>query len=282
MRTHVTIGDFSRATHLTVKTLRHYHEVGLLEPAEIDPDSGYRYYSNEQIPMAQVIKRLRGLDMPVPDVKAVVSATEPEARNRLIVAHLNRLEDELTRTRAAVGELRSLLDGPAAERAIEHRTERATPALAVSALVAREEALTWWQGALGELGAAVRAQGLEPSGPPGGMFASELFQDGRGEATVFIPVAGEVRSIGRVAPLTMPGAELAVTVHRGGLSGIDIAYGQLAAYVMSHEIAVDGPLRERYPLGLLDTPDSECWETEIGWPVFRADGRPCPGSYSSR
>jgi DNA-binding transcriptional MerR regulator len=38
----LTIGDFSRATHLSVKTLRHYHRVGLLAPADVDADTGYR------------------------------------------------------------------------------------------------------------------------------------------------------------------------------------------------------------------------------------------------
>jgi DNA-binding transcriptional MerR regulator len=38
----LTIGAFSRLTHLSIKTLRYYHEVGLLEPAVVDPDSGYR------------------------------------------------------------------------------------------------------------------------------------------------------------------------------------------------------------------------------------------------
>ena len=53
MRTRVTIGDFSRASYLSVKTLRHYHEIGLLEPSEVDPDNGYRHYSEDQIPLAQ-------------------------------------------------------------------------------------------------------------------------------------------------------------------------------------------------------------------------------------
>jgi DNA-binding transcriptional MerR regulator len=48
----LTIGDFSRITHLTVKTLRRYHEVGLLEPAEVDPQTGYRYYAAVQVPKA--------------------------------------------------------------------------------------------------------------------------------------------------------------------------------------------------------------------------------------
>ena len=55
----LTVGDFSRATHLSVKTLRHYHQAGLLEPAAVNPDTGYRYYSAGQIPTAQVIRRLR-------------------------------------------------------------------------------------------------------------------------------------------------------------------------------------------------------------------------------
>ena len=102
MRPRVTIGDFSRASHLSVKTLRHYHEVGLLEPSEVDPGNGYRYYAEDQIPLAQVIRRLRGLQMPVAEVKSVLAAPDPEARNRLIVAHLDRLEGDLARTRALV------------------------------------------------------------------------------------------------------------------------------------------------------------------------------------
>src|SRR3954463_3325566 len=74
MRTRVTIGDFSRASHLSIKTLRHYHEAGLLEPSEVDPTNGYRYYSEDQIPAAQVVRRLRDLQMPVAEVRAVLAA----------------------------------------------------------------------------------------------------------------------------------------------------------------------------------------------------------------
>jgi DNA-binding transcriptional MerR regulator len=55
----LTIGDFSRATHLSVKTLRHYHRVGLLAPADVDAGNGYRRYTAGQIPAAQVIRRFR-------------------------------------------------------------------------------------------------------------------------------------------------------------------------------------------------------------------------------
>jgi DNA-binding transcriptional MerR regulator len=90
----LTVGDFSRITHLSVKTLRHYHEVGLLAPATVNPGTGYRYYSADQVPAAQVIRRLRDLEMPVGEVKAVLAADDAADRNALIAAHLDRLEAE--------------------------------------------------------------------------------------------------------------------------------------------------------------------------------------------
>lgn len=271
MGSRVTIGDFARASHLSVKTLRHYHDVGLLEPSEVDPDNGYRYYSEEQIPAAQVIRRLRGLQMPVPDVKAVLAATDSEVRNRLIVEHLNRLEDDLAQTAAAVSELRDLLERPEVPRPIEHRTVAPTPAAGIQAMIDREDALAWWRGALGELQATVGAQALSATGPGGGLYASEIFQHGRGEATVFIPTEESVKPIGRVVQLLIPEAELAIARHDGSLVDIDLTYGELGAYAMKHEISLDGPLRENYLRGFLDTPDVEEWQTEIGWPIFRAD-----------
>jgi DNA-binding transcriptional MerR regulator len=268
MPARVTIGDFSRASHLSVKTLRHYHEVGLLEPSAVDPDNGYRYYSEDQIPVAQVIRRLRALQMPVAEVKSVLAAPDSDARNRLIVEHFDRLESELAQTRAAVGELRNLLE-PQAPYPIEHRTVPPTPAIGIQQTVDRDDIFAWWQGALGELHATIRAAGLSATGPPGGLYASEIFQHGRGEATVFIPTDGTVKAVGRVVSLIVPGAELAVARHHGSPSDIDLTYGQLGAYVIKHEISVDAPLRENYLRGLTETADTGEWDTEIGWPIFR-------------
>jgi DNA-binding transcriptional MerR regulator len=244
--------------------------VGLLEPSEVDPGNGYRYYAEDQIPVAQVIRRLRGLQMPVAEVKAVLAAPDPEARNQLIVGHLDRLEGDLARTRAAVIELRGLLDRSETPRAVEHRTVPSSAAIAIQETVDREDLLAWWQGALGELHAILGAQGLQPTGPVGGMYASEIFQHGRGDATVFIPTDGAARPVGRVERLVVPPAELAIMLHRGSLANGDLTYGELGAHVIRHEISVEGPLREYYLVGFLETDDSDQWETEIGWPIFRA------------
>ncbi len=273
----LTVGDFSRATHLSIKTLRHYHQVGLLEPATVNPETGYRYYSAGQIPAAQVIRRLRDLEMPVADVKAVLAAPDAPARNALIAAHLDRLEAGLAQTRTAVESLRDLLRSPDGPASIEHRSVPATAAAAVGAVVDRADLLAWWQGALGELRATARAQGLHATGPSGGVFASELLQEDRGQATVFIPVEGAVRPIGRVASLVIPAAELAIISHRGSLADADLRYAKLGSYATTHEISIDGPLREYYLRGAADTPDEAEWRTEIGWPIFRADGSPAYG-----
>ena len=271
MRARVTIGDFSRASHLSVKTLRHYHEVGLLEPDEVDPGTGYRYYSEDQIPVAQVIRRLRGLQMPVADVKAVLAAPDPDVRNRLIVAHLDRLEGELAQTRAAVAELRGLLTRPTSPRAVEYRTVPATAAIAIRATIDREDVLAWWQGALGELRATLGAQGLQAGGA-GRWRLRERDLPARPRRRDRVHPDRRGGSRGRTRrTLDRPAAELAIMLHCGSLADDDLTYGELAAHVMRHEISVDGAVREYYLVGFLDTADSGEWKTEIGWPIFRSD-----------
>jgi effector-binding domain-containing protein len=88
-----------------------------------------------------------------------------------------------------------------------------------------QDASAWYQGALGELYALLAAQRITPVGPAGGIYANELFSDERGETTVFLPCAESVRETGRVVQLVVPEVELAVIVHTGGHSDVDLAYG---------------------------------------------------------
>jgi DNA-binding transcriptional MerR regulator len=82
MRLGLSIGEFAQLTHLSVRTLRRYHEAGLLEPASVDPASGYRYYTSAQIPAAQVIHRLRELDMPLAEVSTILATEDPMLARR--------------------------------------------------------------------------------------------------------------------------------------------------------------------------------------------------------
>jgi DNA-binding transcriptional MerR regulator len=267
------IGDFSRATHLSVKMLRHYHEIGLLEPVDVDADTGYRRYAAEQIVNAQIIRRFRDLDMPLDDIHAVLDAPDVESRNQVIASHLARLESNLARTQEAVTSLRDLLDHPRASPAIGHRDLPAAPAAVITDIVDRSDALTWYQGAIGELTATLAAQEINLTGPAGGVFETELFTDDRGRATIFLPCHPSPRPVGRVGSTVIPPAELATIVHPGPHTDIDRTYGALAAYVTQHALAVDGPIREYYLVGPAETRNESLWRTEVGWPIFETRPR---------
>ena len=131
MTVRLTIGEFSKMTYLSVKALRHYHDVGLLEPADIDPASGYRHYSADQVPTAQAIRRFRDLDMPIEQVRVVLQAPDLATRNRAILDHLEAMQEQLERTQHTVASLHALLTTPSAPKPITYRTLAATPALAV-------------------------------------------------------------------------------------------------------------------------------------------------------
>jgi DNA-binding transcriptional MerR regulator len=268
----LTIGEFSRITHLSIKTLRRYHEAALLQPAYVDRHTGYRYYSLDQVPTAQVIHRFRQLGMPVREVAELVGVTDPDARAALIAGHLGRLEIQLDQTRAAVVSLRRLLrPDPAPLEVRRHRRPAATVA-AVRDVIDLSDVLAWYDTAMSELNAVLGAVGAVRTGPPGGLYDDELFTEERGAAAVYIPVT-DPPSQGAVEPLVIPATDLATTIHVGPHDDIDITYAALGSYVSLQALQVAGPVHEIYHVGPRDTDDSSQWRTEIGWPVFQTT--PC-------
>ena len=75
--------------------LRHYHDVGLLQPAYVDPESGYRYYAAAQSEAAEVIGILRSIDMPVRDIQRLLADPSEGNVREILASHRARLEDRL-------------------------------------------------------------------------------------------------------------------------------------------------------------------------------------------
>ncbi|MGA0567454.1 MerR family transcriptional regulator [Rathayibacter sp. KR2-224] len=269
----VSIGDFSRMTHLTVKALRYYHDVGVLEPASVDPSSGYRRYATDQVPVAQVVKRLRALDMPIDEVREVVSSPDVESRNRTIAAHLKRMEAQLAKTNDAVASLRALLGSEGhRDGAVSFRTRAAQTVLAIDEQVDMERVGPWLLAALGELVEAAGRLHVELHGAPGTLFYPELFEEGRGRLTAFVPVRegrGEGIRSGRVEWVELPAGDSAVMLHVGSHADMDTTYGELGSYVAQRAIGVTGPIREDFLVSALDTDREADYRTEVSWPVFR-------------
>jgi serine/threonine protein phosphatase PrpC/DNA-binding transcriptional MerR regulator len=89
----LTIGEFARAARLTPKALRLYAERGLLPPAAVDPESGYRLYAPAQLEWARLIGELRTIGMSLAEIR-VVSGLEPAAAARLVAAYWQRVSAE--------------------------------------------------------------------------------------------------------------------------------------------------------------------------------------------
>ncbi len=269
MQVLLPIGDFSRMTHLSVKALRHYHEIGLLEPADVDSSTGYRFYEPGQVATAQVIRRFRDLGMPLEQVKEVIEAPDVASRNRAIVGHLERMERQLANTQSTVASLRALLEEPMTPASVEYRSVGSALTLAISESVGVAEVEEWWVGAFDELYRVIGGSGSRPVGPGGALYHKEIFELERGVVVAFVPVGSEVAARGRTEIFEVPAAELAVMLHEGPFADLDQTYGALGTHVAERAIGVEGPIREYYLVTPADTDDESKHRTEVCWPIFQ-------------
>jgi DNA-binding transcriptional MerR regulator len=100
----LSIGRFSRLCGLSVGALRHYGSFGLLPPARVDPDTGYRFYAHRQLESARLIARLRAVEMSLPEIRAAIGL--PPAELRVAVArHRARMEARTVRLQRIVHQL---------------------------------------------------------------------------------------------------------------------------------------------------------------------------------
>jgi DNA-binding transcriptional MerR regulator len=105
------IGRFSRLTGVGVKALRHYDEVGLLTPAAIDDETGYRFYSLDQVDRAEAIRLLRRLDMPLEEIRSALAAEDPAELRKALVSHQRQIAIRDAALRASRDKLQRLIDG---------------------------------------------------------------------------------------------------------------------------------------------------------------------------
>lgn len=102
------IGEVSKLFHISVSSLRHYETIGLLTPAYVSPDSGYRYYGTEQFEVLNTIRYLRALDIPLPEI-------EDFLKNR----DIDRMETKLLQQKQVV--LKKQQELKRIEQKIDHR-----------------------------------------------------------------------------------------------------------------------------------------------------------------
>jgi Transcriptional regulator, effector-binding domain/component len=90
-----TIGQLSKLFNVKVPTLRYYGEIGLLEPAKVDPKTHYRYYSTEQFERLNVISYLRALNLSIESIKNFFDARETSKLEEMLYEQKQQVEKQI-------------------------------------------------------------------------------------------------------------------------------------------------------------------------------------------
>ncbi|MER5457710.1 MerR family transcriptional regulator [Micromonospora sp. NPDC002389] len=128
-----SIGEVARDSGLTVSALRFYDAAGVLVPALVDPVTGYRRYTDDQVASARLVAGLRRVGLPVAEIAQAVRA-EPAVVHRLLDTQLRRLADGLADARREVSRIRALLPVEESHAATRLTLDRAGLAAAVDAV----------------------------------------------------------------------------------------------------------------------------------------------------
>lgn len=170
----MSIGNFSRASFLSVKALRAYHEGGLLVPARVDPATGYRIYHAAQLIDAAVIHRLRSLDLPLKQIREILDARDPAVTAKILDEHRRAKESELDAITRIVSQLQADADVPAAHTPVHERDEPHQHTLAFRGAARLDEFSAFLGHAYATLGEVLVSSLAVPTGAAGALYANEL------------------------------------------------------------------------------------------------------------
>jgi DNA-binding transcriptional MerR regulator len=267
MQNLLPIGRFSEVCRLSIPALRHYDELGLLPPAAVDPDTGYRYYSMAQASDAERIRSLRFIEMPLPEIRALL-AGDPERTKALLEGHRKRLAEQAERQRYAITLLDSMLrDEPPAAYEIHLRQTAPQLAAAIRGRARWTELGPVVAASLGEVFRVTGDQGVRIAGPAYTLYHHADSTEAEVDLEVGIPIADEIEPAGRVFGTTIPGGLVAATVHPGRYEDIGAAYRALGEWVQEHGHETAGPPREIYLVGFEQVREPGALRTEIAWPI---------------
>jgi DNA-binding transcriptional MerR regulator/DNA gyrase inhibitor GyrI len=228
-----------------VKRLRHYDEVGLLSPAWVDPDSGYRYYRPDQARDAAAISLLRSLDVPLRVIAEVLSGANID---RTLGDVHDQLEAELARRARALRALeRILTEGmPTADVSVTKLRARDVALIRDSATLESIGSIT--SACVTRLVEAVGSAGVKLDAPIVGLFPLDISDD------VAVAVAAETnRPIPGTKAEVLPGGSFASAIHVGPYDQISLTAHALLAWCAEHGHNLTGPLREVYVSNPRDT-----------------------------
>ena len=248
-----TIGEFSKVTGLTVKTLRFYHEERLLNPAFVDPQSGYRYYDPAQVETARAIVQLRDLEFSLDDIRELLrhkgddeGLLESMRRQRSVLA------ERIDRFRKAVRAIDQYI--------AEERQAQAMPSSSQYEVVEKTLAPMLiggirMKGRYADCGKTFarlgRSLGRYISGKPLMLHYDHEYKEDDADYEPAMPLrdGAKSKSIDGVSVRELPGGRAVTLIHKGPYDTLGHSYARIIQYLKSRNLAPRCPTREVYLKG---------------------------------
>jgi effector-binding domain-containing protein len=266
------IGEFSRVGQVSVKTLRYYDSVDLLKPIEVDPATGYRYYSFDMLPKLNRILALKELGLSLDQIKQLLEEdlSPDQLRGMLKLKQVEiqrQMADEkekLTRVEARLKMIEQENKMPDYDVVIK-KVEPMSVAAVRDIIPAYPEQGQLWD----QLESFLTQKNIKPEGPCLTLYYSDPPEI---DAQVCEPVSSPFQEDQKVAQHMLPGvATMATVVHKGPFLTIGEAYTAMLKWIEANGYRITGPTREVYlkPADNGNQTDPET-VTEIQFPVEKA------------
>jgi effector-binding domain-containing protein len=267
------IGDFSRLSQVSVKTLRYYDEIGLLRPGQIDRFTGYRYYSADQLARLNRILALKDLGLSLEQIGQLLRGDLPpeqirgmlKLRQAEIQQNLEEAQAQLARVEARLRQIEQENTMPHYDIALKHVESQLVASVRDVVPTYPDTGRLYGEifGHLGRTGA-------------GDLICAAVWHDEGvkerdvdAEAIVFLK--SPVPDSERVKVYELPAATMASVIHKGAYNAFNQAYEAVLKWIDANGYKIVGPPREIY-LYCSDPvrQDDESYVTEIQFPVEKA------------
>jgi effector-binding domain-containing protein len=262
----VTIGQFSKVCWLSIKALRLYDELGLLEPAFIDPRTGYRYYEPAQASRARAIALLRSLDMPLLDIKDLLAESDPDKLRSKLEAHHADLESRLRDHQYMLRRVEQLMKRGELV-SYEITVKEIEPTRVVGAIVdtTPESISSDAPAVYHQLYDSLTRRSIAPAGPPRLIYLE--MEDDAWRIEPCVPVAEDINGEDELQVHEMRGGRVATALHVGPYDELGIAWDEVSKWVTARGHKTGAQPYDVYLNDPSEVDDPSQLRTELVWPI---------------